>query len=177
MQCGWQLQRALTSPVDRFWLLIALNKAWRLYSFRHNHTTDSPNCSMCASAKRFRSSELLPDCTVKQIVQYMPHNTYLYLHRADREPVCCQQALYSACKQCDAVRRHAAMLWPCLRAIRSPAYASDEAGRSSFALMVDGILELHLHMQQDDDYEPVYSGQSIARAQKARAAWNQQNSM
>ena len=132
---------------------------------------------MCTSAKRLRSAELLPDCTVKQIVQYMPHNTYLYLHRADREPVCCQQALYSACKQCDAVRRHAAMLWPCLRAIRSPAYASDEAGRSSFALMVDGILELHLHMQQDDDYEPVYSGRSILRAHQARAAYSQWNAI
>jgi hypothetical protein len=43
--------------------------------------------------------------------------------------------------------------------------------------MVDGILELHLHMQHDDDYEPVYSGRSIARARQARAAWEQWNAV
>lgn len=116
---------------------------------------------MCAAAKRSKTTEHLPDCLVKQIVQYMPHNTYLYLCRADREPVCCQQALYGVCTQCDAVRTHAARLWPCILRVRSPAYAS----------VVNDILELHLHMQHDDDYEPVYSGQSISRAHQARAAW------
>ena len=130
---------------------------------------------MCTSAKRFRSAEPLPDCIVKQIVQYMPHNSYLYLHRTDREPVCCcAQALYGACKQCDAIHTHATMLWPCLRAIRSPVCEGDEAGRSLSALMVNSILELHLHMQQDDDYEPVYSGSSIAEAHRSRAAWDQE---
>ena len=133
---------------------------------------------MCTSAKRCRSAELVPICIVRQTVECMPHNTYLYLHRADRELVCCcVQALYGACKQCFFVRRHAVRMWPCLRAVRSPADASDEAGRSLFALMVDGILDLHLHMQQDDDYEPVYSGQSILRAHQARAAWKQSNSL
>jgi hypothetical protein len=130
-------------------------------------------------AKRFRScsAELLPIYIVKQLIKFMPHSTYLYLYRPDRDPVCCQQALYGACSQCDAVRAHAAQLWPCLRAIRSPAHEYDEAGRSVSDLLVNHILDLHLHMQQDDDYEPMYSGQSIARAHKARAAWEQQNMM
>ena len=60
------------------------------------------NTMYASPVKRFRSAELLLDCIVRQTVQCMPHNTYLYLHRTDRESVCCQQALYGACKQCDA---------------------------------------------------------------------------
>ena len=135
---------------------------------------------MHARAKRLStcSAEVLPVCIVKQLIQYLPHNTYLYLCRSDRETVlCCQRALYGACSQCDAVRVHAVKLWPCLRAIRSPAHAYDEAGRTLSALLVDSILDLHLHMQQDDDLEPVYSGCSIARAHKARAAWEQRSAV
>jgi hypothetical protein len=131
---------------------------------------------MCGKAKRSRYAELLSSCIVKQLIQYMPHNTYLYLYRPDREAVlCCQQALFDACAQCDAVRRHAVKLWFCLRAVRSPAHEHDEVGRSASGLLVNCILDLHLHMQHDDDYEPVYSGQSIGRAHKVRAAWEQQN--
>ena len=119
---------------------------------------------MCSAAKRARLADTLPGCLAKQLVAYMPHNTYLYLCRLNREPVCCARALFGACKQCDAVHTHAAMLWPCLRAVRS-------TGRSSFVLTVNSILDLHLHMQQDDDYEPVYSGSSIAEAHRVKAAW------
>ena len=106
----------------------------------------------------------------------MPHITYLYLFTPNRKPVvCCAQAVFGTCKQCDAVRAHAARLWPCLRAVRSPVCDGDEAGRSPFAVLVNSILELHLHMQQDNDYEPVYSGSSISRAHQARAAWDQQS--
>ena len=128
---------------------------------------------MCRAARRARLAETLPGCLAKQLVAYMPHNTYLYLCRSNREPVCCARALFGACKQCDAVHTHAAMLWPCLRSVRSPVCEGDEAGRSSFVLTVNSILELHLHMQQDDDYEPVYSGSSISGAHQARAVWNQ----
>ena len=130
---------------------------------------------MCAKRFRSCSAELLPIYIVEHLIQYMPHSTHLYLYRPD--VLCCQQALYRACSQCDAVRAHAVQLWPCLRAIRSPAHEHDAAGRSVSDLLVNHILDLHLHMQQDDDYEPVYSGQSIAQAHKARAAWEQQNSM
>jgi hypothetical protein len=126
---------------------------------------------MCRAAKRATPAEALPDCLAKQLIASIPHNTYLYLCRSNREPVCCARALFGACNQCDAVRTHAVMLWPCLRAVRSPACEGDEAGRSSFVLTVNSILDLHLHMQQDDDYEPVYSGSSIAEAHRARAAW------
>jgi len=129
---------------------------------------------MCSAAKRARLADTLPGCLTKQLVAYMPHNTYLFLHRTDREPVCCARALFGACKQCDAVRTHAVMLWPCLRAVRSPACEGDEAGRSSFVLTVNSILDLHLHMQQDDDYEPVYNGSSIAEAHRVKAAWDQE---
>ena len=130
---------------------------------------------MHRAAKRARLAEGLPDCIVEQLVASIPHNTYLYLCRSNRKPVvCCAQALYGACEQCAAVRTHAVMLWPCLRAVRSPACEGDEAGRSSFVLTVNSILDLHLHMQQDDDYEPVYSGSSIAEAHRVKAAWDRE---
>jgi hypothetical protein len=126
---------------------------------------------MCYPAKRVRDSITLPKVIVKQLVQYIPHNTYLYLYKIDREPVCCQQSLFGVCSQCDAVRSHAAKLWPCLRNICSVGH--NEAGRSLSDHVVNAILELHLHMQLDSDYEPVYLGGSITRAHIARAAWHQ----
>jgi hypothetical protein len=125
--------------------------------------------SMCHPAKRVRDAPTLPSVIVKQLIQYIPHNTYLYLYKTDREPACCQQSLFGVCSQCDAARRHAAKMWPCLRKIRSP--GTDEAGRSLSDRIVNGILELHLHMQHDTDYEPKYLGDSISRAHTARAAW------
>jgi hypothetical protein len=148
----------------------ALNKKQRLCSA--SRSTSPP--LHVRQSERSRSANLLPSCIVRRLIQYMPHNTHLYLYRPDRDPVCCQPALYGACSQCDAVRAHAAQLWPCLRAIRSPAHEHDASGCSVSALLVNHILDLHLHMQQDDDYEPVYSGRSIARAHQARAAWEQQ---
>ena len=124
---------------------------------------------MCFPAKRFKFEETLPTCIVKHLIQYVPHNTYLYLHKTDREPVCCQQALFGVCKQCDAVRMHAARMWPCLRRICSLGH--DVAGRSVLDALVNDILELHLYMQHDGEYEPVYSGHSIAQASLDRAAW------
>eukprot|EP00953_Heterococcus_sp_UTEX-ZZ885_P027178 14616-Heterococcus_DN1.PRE.13 len=64
------------------------------------------------------------------------------------------------------------MMWPCLRKLRSSGH--DEAGRSLSDRVVNGVLELHMHMQYDDDYEPVYLGQSISRAHIARDAWSAQ---
>jgi hypothetical protein len=127
---------------------------------------------MCHHAKRVRDATTLPSVIVKQLVQYIPHNTYLFLYKIDREPVCCQQLLFGVCRQCDAVRRHAAKMWPGLRKIRSPGH--DEAGCSLSDRVVGGILELHLHMQHDTDYEPKYLGDSILRAHNARAAWETQ---
>jgi hypothetical protein len=43
-------------------------------------------------------------------------------------------------------------MWPCFRKIRSP--ETDEPGRSLSDRVVNGILELHLHMQLDSDYSP-----------------------
>jgi hypothetical protein len=125
--------------------------------------------SMCHPAKRLRDAPTLPSVIMKHLVQYIPHNTYLFLYKLDREPVCCQQSLFGVCRQCDAVRRHAAMMWPCLRRICSP--GTDEADRSLSDRVIGVILELHLHIQHDGDYEPVYLGDSIARAHTARAAW------
>jgi hypothetical protein len=68
---------------------------------------------MCYPAKRVRDGITLPKVIVKQLVQYIPHNTYLYLYKIDREPVCCQQSLFGVCSQCDAV---AVMLLRCGRA-------------------------------------------------------------
>jgi hypothetical protein len=127
---------------------------------------------MCPPAKRVRDATTLPGAIVKQLVQYIPHNTYLYLYKTDREPVCCQQSLFGVCRQCDAVCRHAAKMWQCLRKIRLPGH--DEAGRSLSDHVVNGILELHLHMQYDMDYEPIYFGDSISQAHIARAAWEAQ---
>jgi len=130
---------------------------------------------MCRAAKRARLAETIPDCIVEQMIAYIPHNTYLFLCRSNRKSVvCCAQAVFGTCEQCAAVRTHAVMLWPCLRAVRSPVCDGHEAGRSSFDLTVNSILDLHLHMQQDDDFEPVYSGSSIAEAHRARAAWDQE---
>jgi hypothetical protein len=128
--------------------------------------------TMCPPAKRSRDTESLPNAIVKHLVQYIPHNTYLYLYKSDREPVCCQQSLLGVCNQCDAVRMHAARMWPCLRRICSPKH--DEAGRSVFDQMVNGVLELHLNMQHDGEYEPVYHGHSISQAHDTRAAWKAQ---
>jgi hypothetical protein len=127
---------------------------------------------MCPPTKRSRAANTLPRVIVKHLVQYIPHNTYLYLYKADREPVCAQQSLFGACSQCDAARVHAAKMWQCLRKIRSPEH--DDAGRSFSDLVINDILELHLHMQHDSDYEPAYLGESISRACIARAAWSAQ---
>jgi hypothetical protein len=127
---------------------------------------------MCPPAKRVRDATTLPSAIVKQLIQYIPHNTYLYLYKIDREPACCQQSLFGVCSQCDAVRRHAAKMWPGLRKIRSPGH--DAAGCSLSDLVVNDILELHLHIQHDKDYEPIYFGDSISQAHIARAAWEAQ---
>jgi hypothetical protein len=123
-----------------------------------------------ATAHPCATLQTLPSVIVKHLVQHIPHDTYLYLYRADREPVCAQQSLFGACSQCDAARMHAARMWQCLRKMRSPRH--DEAGRSLSDLVVNDILELHLHMQHDCDCEPVYLGDSISRACMARAAWS-----
>eukprot|EP00953_Heterococcus_sp_UTEX-ZZ885_P025217 13714-Heterococcus_DN1.PRE.2 len=130
---------------------------------------ESNRAPMCHPTKRSRAARTLPSVIVKHLVQHIPHDTYLYLYRADRGPVCAQQSLFGACSQCDAARVHAARMWQCLRKIRSPGH--DEAGCSLSDLVVNSILELHLHMQHDCDYEPVYLGESILRAHTARAAW------
>jgi hypothetical protein len=83
---------------------------------------------MCPPTKRSRVAKALPSVIVKHLVRFVPHDTYLYLYKADRDPVCAQQSLYGACSQCDAARIHAAKMWQCLRKIRSPGH--DEAGRS-----------------------------------------------
>jgi ribosomal protein L37AE/L43A len=120
---------------------------------------------MCHPAKRVRDATTLPSVIVKQLVQYIPDNTYLYLYKIDQELVCCQQSLFGVCSQCDAVRRHAAKMWPCLRKICSAGY--NGAGRS---LSDNAILELNLQMQHDTDYEPMYLGGSVAQAHNARTA-------
>jgi hypothetical protein len=109
---------------------------------------------MCRAAKRARLAEALPDCIVEQLIASIPHNTYLYLCRSNRESVCCALVVF---EQCKAVHTHAAMLCThmqscCgrLRAVRSPVCEGDEAGLSPFAL-TNSILELHLHMQQGND--------------------------
>jgi hypothetical protein len=96
-------------------------------AMNHYHVALLPKTVLALMGKRFRSTEHLPSCILQQFGQYMPHNTYLYLHGTDRELVCCQQALFSACGQCGAVCMHAARLWSCLRIIRSPADEDDEA--------------------------------------------------
>jgi hypothetical protein len=119
---------------------------------------------MSPPAKRVRVVTTLPNVTVRRLVQYMPHDTYLYLYKINREPACCQQSAFGVCIQCDAVRDHAARMWPCF-----------EAGRSLSDCVVNGILELHLHMQLDSDYEPAYLGGSIAQAHEPRGACRQHN--
>jgi hypothetical protein len=127
---------------------------------------------MCHTAKRFKYEHLVPTCTVKRFVQYMPHDTYLNLNRTDGEPICCQQALFGNCSQCNAVRMHAVKMWSSLRGMC--AHGHSVAGRNILDALVNDVLDLHLHMQLDGDYEPVYAGHSIAQAHFDRAAWSAQ---
>ena len=94
---------------------------------------------------------------------------YLCLNRADGDPACCQQALFSTCSQCTAIRVHAAKMLSIMRRVR--AHGHSVAGRNILDALVNDVLELHLHMQCDNEYEPVYAGHSIAQAHFDRAAW------
>jgi hypothetical protein len=111
---------------------------------------------MCHTAKLFRPGHLVPTCIVKNLVQYVPQDMHLYLIRTNSEPACCQQALFGTCSQCTAIRVHVAKMWSIMCRVR--AHGHSVAGRNILDALVNDVLELHLYMQCDDDYEPVYAG-------------------
>jgi hypothetical protein len=126
-----------------------LTRARLTTSFYSVNVLESNRAPMCHPTKRSRAAKTLPSVMVKHLVQHIPHDTYLYLYRADREPMCAQQSLFGACSQCDAARMHAARMWQCLRKIRSPRH--DEAGRSLSDLVVNDIKRLSIKFSNKNE--------------------------
>eukprot|EP00953_Heterococcus_sp_UTEX-ZZ885_P023365 12848-Heterococcus_DN1.PRE.1 len=61
---------------------------------------------------------------------------------------------------------------PCVFALS--VHRNNVAGRSIMDALVNGVPQLHLHMQYDGNYEPMYADHSIGQARFDRVAWTAQ---